>query len=97
MAHSSRTPKPGYANVTSHVTLDLLNFWFRNPDRSADKKFFFAQQEAVESVIWLNELAHKSNRVYGFRSRPVTADKGGKVAVRVISQFGEESTKVLTL
>ncbi len=36
-------------------------------------------------------------RVYGFRSHPIPASKGRRVAVRVISQFGEESTKVLTL
>jgi adenine-specific DNA-methyltransferase len=36
-------------------------------------------------------------RVYGLRSHPIAADKGRRVAVRVISQFGEESTKVLTL
>jgi len=37
------------------------------------------------------------DRVYGFRSHPVVATKGRKLAVRVISQFGEESTKVLVL
>lgn len=36
-------------------------------------------------------------RVYGFRSHPIPAIKGRRVAVRVISQFGEESTKVLVL
>ena len=36
-------------------------------------------------------------RVYGFTSHPIDAVKGQRVAVRVISQFGEESTKVLTL
>ena len=36
-------------------------------------------------------------RVYGFQSHPIAATKGKKVAVRVISQFGEESTKVVTL
>ncbi|ROZ79084.1 site-specific DNA-methyltransferase [Ramlibacter sp. WS9] len=36
-------------------------------------------------------------RVYGFRSHPLPEQKGKKIAVRVISQFGEESTKVLTL
>jgi len=36
-------------------------------------------------------------RVYGFQSHPIAAFKGKKVAVRVISQFGEESTKVVTL
>lgn len=37
------------------------------------------------------------DRLYGHRSHPIPARKGRRVAVRVISQFGEESTKVLTL
>ncbi len=36
-------------------------------------------------------------RVYGLRSHPIPLQKGRRVAVRVISQFGEESTKVLSL
>lgn len=32
-----------------------------------------------------------------FRSRPIPHAKGKQVTVRVVSQFGEESTKVLTL
>lgn len=34
-------------------------------------------------------------RVYGHKSHPIEIKKGQKIAVRVISQFGEESTKVL--
>ncbi|PYL21874.1 MAG: hypothetical protein DMF44_12550, partial [Verrucomicrobia bacterium] len=34
---------------------------------------------------------------YGHKSRPFAVNKGQKVAVRVISQFGEETTKVLTV
>ena len=37
------------------------------------------------------------DRVYGFRSHPVADEKGRVLAVRVISQFGEESTKLVTL
>ena len=36
-------------------------------------------------------------RLYGFQSHPIELKKGRCVAVRVISQFGEESTRVLTL
>ena len=36
-------------------------------------------------------------RLYGFRLHPIQTRKGRQVAVRVISQFGEESTRVLTL
>jgi hypothetical protein len=34
-------------------------------------------------------------RIYVHRSRPFPVKKGHKIAVRVINQFGEETTKVL--
>jgi type III restriction enzyme len=49
-----------YPNTT-RVTKELLLFWFNNLERPVDKKLFFAQQEAVETAIWLNEVAEKSN------------------------------------
>ena len=49
-----------YPNVT-RVTADLLRFWFMNPERHASARLFFAQREAVETAIWLNEVAEKSN------------------------------------
>jgi type III restriction enzyme len=49
-----------YPNTT-RVTLELLTFWFENPERVAVKKLFFAQREAVEIAVWLNEVAEKSN------------------------------------
>ncbi len=35
--------------------------------------------------------------LYSFRSEPIPYKKGSKLAVRVVSQFGEESTKILTM
>jgi type III restriction enzyme len=52
--------KEGYPGTT-RVTKELLNYWFLNPDRSIDKYLFFAQREALETAIWLNEVAEKSN------------------------------------
>jgi type III restriction enzyme len=49
-----------YQNTT-RITKELLTFWFNNPERLVTKKLFFAQQEAVETAIWLNEVAEKSN------------------------------------
>lgn len=49
-----------YPNTT-RVTRELLHFWFANPERIASKKLFFAQQESVETAIWLNEVATQSN------------------------------------
>ena len=51
----------GHAGVTSRITRDLLAWWFANPERQAHQKLFYAQQEAVEAAIWLNEVAEKSN------------------------------------
>ena len=50
----------GYSDVT-RVSQTLLNFWFNNPEREVTKKLFYAQQEAIETAIWLNEVAEKSN------------------------------------
>lgn len=51
----------GYPGVTSRVTRELLAFWFENPERPSHQRLFFAQREAVEAAIWLNEVAEKSN------------------------------------
>ena len=37
------------------------------------------------------------DRLYGLKSHPFEAEDGQKIAVRVVSQFGEEVTKVLTI
>jgi type III restriction enzyme len=47
-----------YPNTT-RVTRDLLHYWFLDPTR--ENRLFFAQREAIETAIWLNEVADKSN------------------------------------
>jgi type III restriction enzyme len=49
-----------YPNTT-RVTKEFLLYWFKNPERVVTKKLFFGQQEAVETAIWLNEIAEKTN------------------------------------
>lgn len=49
-----------YPNTT-RITKELLIFWFNNAERLVTKRLFFAQQEAVETAIWLNEVAERSN------------------------------------
>jgi type III restriction enzyme len=50
----------GYANST-RVTRELLHFWFKNEERDFTQMLFYAQQEAIETAIYLNEIADKSN------------------------------------
>lgn len=46
----------GYPKAT-RVTRELLNFWFNNTERQNYHKLFFCQREAVETAIYLNEIA----------------------------------------
>ncbi|MCM1111323.1 MAG: DEAD/DEAH box helicase family protein [Clostridium sp.] len=46
----------GYPRST-RVTRELLNFWFDNPERQNFHKLFFCQREAVETAVYLNEIA----------------------------------------
>jgi type III restriction enzyme len=46
---------------TTRISRDLLRFWFLNPERDNIQSLFFAQREAIETAIWLNEVAEKSN------------------------------------
>lgn len=61
-------------------------------DLAKDKR-----RKDVERTLKIQIDEEAFDRLYGFKSHPFKVKKGKKVAVRVISQFGEESTKVLTL
>ena len=62
---------------TTRVTKELLTFWFENPDRYSELKLFFAQRESIETAIWLNEVADKSNPGQHVLSRIADAQKDG--------------------
>ena len=49
-----------YPHVT-RVTNDLLNHWFLRYEDEPVKNLFFCQREALETAIWLNEVANRSN------------------------------------
>src|SRR4051812_40984923 len=43
----------GYPGVTA-ITKRLLDHWY-DPEQREDRRFFFCQLEAVETLIWLTE------------------------------------------
>ena len=59
--HLGRWRGEGYPGVTSRITRELLVYWFEDPERQSHHRLFFAQREAVEAAIWLNEVAERSN------------------------------------
>jgi len=74
-----------------------------------DKKDFAAWRKGLDTVA--RDLAKKKaertlrlefnediwDTLYDFRSEPIPYKQGKRIAVRVVSQFGEESTKVLEM
>lgn len=54
-------------------------------------------KKKVENTLKIELDDEAFDRLYGFISHPIAFRAGKKVAVRVVSQFGEESTKVLSL
>ncbi len=48
----------GYPKA-SRITKELLDFWFNNKERRVNLRLFFCQREAVETAIWLNEIAER--------------------------------------
>ncbi|MBR6031028.1 MAG: DEAD/DEAH box helicase family protein [Bacteroidaceae bacterium] len=48
----------GYPKA-SRITKELLDFWFNNKERKANLSLFFCQREAVETAVWLNEIAKR--------------------------------------
>lgn len=56
-----------------------------------------ATKKKAESTLRLHLNEELWDTLYDFRSQSIEKRKGRKIAVRVISQFGEESTKVLTI
>lgn len=49
-----------FSDVT-RVTKELISYWFLRDKKESWKRLFFAQREAIETTIWLNEVAGKSN------------------------------------
>ena len=56
-----------------------------------------ATKKKAETTLRLQFNEELWDTLYGFKSQPIEKRSGRKIAVRVISQFGEESTKVLAI
>lgn len=72
---------------------DEFKKWRRGLDSLAKRK----SRRKVESQLKIEIDEEAFDRLYGFESHPFEVKQGQKIAVRVISQFGEESMKVLSV
>ncbi|GAB2767805.1 adenine-specific DNA-methyltransferase [Hymenobacter luteus] len=70
---------------------------FRKWRQKLDNQASATAKKRAEAALRVELDEDAWARLYGFRSHPIPQQKGRRVAVRVISQFGEESTRVLPL
>ena len=69
--------------------------WRKGLDKMA--KASTKTKKKAESTLRLELSDELWDTLYDYRSEPIPFEPGRKVCVRVISQFGEESSKVLTM
>lgn len=98
----------GYVGASA-TSLALLRWWFSREHllEAADGtlepfRYYFAQREAVEAVIWLHEIRQareRRDRALDLTSAQHTYPAPGKyvVAVKVIDIFGNDTTSLLSL
>jgi adenine-specific DNA-methyltransferase len=64
--------------------------WLKGLDEQAKQ----ATKAKAEKTLRIEIDAEAFDRLYGYESHPIAKVRGKKIAVRVVSQFGEESTLV---
>lgn len=79
---------------TTRITRELIQFWFCNPERDRTHSLFFAQREAIETAIWLNEVAEKSN--VGQHILRQLADANESVSEQSANQLPRTAFKMAT-
>jgi adenine-specific DNA-methyltransferase len=76
---------------------DGANFIVKQVFFCGGDKEFDKWKKALEKTVKVEIDDEAWDRLYKHTSHPIAYMKGKKIAVRVISQFGEESTKVVTI
>uniref|UniRef100_UPI003FEFCE2F hypothetical protein n=1 Tax=Alloprevotella sp. TaxID=1872471 RepID=UPI003FEFCE2F len=69
--------------------------WRKGLDKMA--KASTKTKKKAENTLRLELSDELWDTLYDYRSEPIPYESGRKVCVRVVSQFGEESSKVLTM
>ncbi len=72
----------------------ILGFSFESDITSSTQTTSMGTFEVTKARMHDDEAF---DRLYGFISHPIQVKQGQKIAIRVISQFGEESMKVITV
>ena len=75
----------------SHATRQLLEYWSRKPGEGPINSLFYAQREAIETVIYLTELGNDNHRMVERLKRLGTEWSNGltRIALRMATGTGK--------
>lgn len=85
-----------YPNVTG-ATKTLLEYWFLNPERPPNRSLFFAQREAIETAIWLNEVAERSNAGTNILNKLREAQQSEETLPRICMKMATGTGKTVVM
>lgn len=69
--------------------------WKKNLDKMAKQSA--KTKKKAETTLRLEMCDELWDTLYDFKSEPIPYEPGRKICIRVVSQFGEESSKVITM
>lgn len=69
--------------------------WKKSLDKMAKQSA--KTKKKAETTLRLEMCDELWNTLYDFKSEPIPYEPGRKICIRVVSQFGEESSKVITM
>lgn len=88
---------------SSRITKELLDYWFNNKERKHNLRLFFCQREAVETAVWLNEIAEKDPNMGTFllndlaRRRHTVSDDDANVLPRTAFKMATGTGKTVVM
>jgi adenine-specific DNA-methyltransferase len=69
--------------------------WFQIEIKGLENLALLGARKKAEKTLRIEIDEEAFARLYGHQSHPFPVESGQQIAVRVISQFGEETTKVI--
>ncbi len=76
---------------------DDYDAWKKKLSEAAERNLKEAAKRKAENTLRIELDDEMFSRIYGHESQPIEYRKGRRIAVKVISQFGEEAMKVLEM
>ncbi len=95
LRHELREWRAGGWKGTTHATRELLEYWSREPGEGPLHSLFYAQREAVETVVYLTEVGNGSHWMVKHLKRLADGWSRGLLRVALRMATGTGKTTVM--